>query len=99
MQLPSTSEVYAGLRYAGTAAATVATVGAVLGVLNNDQSAALVADVKQIKYVAELPSRDVLLAKVLGGMQAPISNFVYTLSGVLSKFVRTLDAVRAAKKA
>ena len=58
-----------------------------------------VADVKQIKYVAELPSREVLLAKVLGGMKAPISNLVYTLSGTLSKFVRTLDAVRAAKKA
>ncbi|MEI7904240.1 MAG: 50S ribosomal protein L10 [Candidatus Firestonebacteria bacterium] len=57
-----------------------------------------VANQAQIKFVADLPSREVLLSKVLGGMKAPMSNLAYVLSGTLSKFVRTLDAVRAAKK-
>jgi hypothetical protein len=32
-------------------------------------------------------------------MRAPIAGLVYTLSGLLSKFVRTVDAVREDKQA
>ena len=56
-----------------------------------------VADQSQIKYCADLPSREVLLSRVFGGMKAPMSNLVYVLNGTISKFVRTLDAVRASK--
>jgi large subunit ribosomal protein L10 len=52
----------------------------------------------QIKVLASLPSREVLLAKVLGGMQAPVSRFVGVLSGTLRKAVTVLDAI-AKKKA
>ena len=44
-------------------------------------------------------SREELLAKLLGTMQAPIAKLVRTLNEVPGKFVRTLAAVRDAKQA
>ena len=54
---------------------------------------------KEIAALAALPSRDELIAKLMGTMQAPIAKFVRTLNEVPSKFVRTLAAVRDAKPA
>jgi large subunit ribosomal protein L10 len=51
-----------------------------------------------IAALAALPSRDELLAKLLGTMQAPIAKFVQTLNEVPGKFVRTLAAVRDQKE-
>ncbi len=56
-------------------------------------------DVKAIKVLASLPSREELLAKLLGTMQAPIAKFVRTLNEVPSKFVRGVAAVRDQKSA
>ena len=53
----------------------------------------------KIKARASLPSRDELLAKLMGTMQAPIAKFVQTLNEVPSKFVRGLAAVRDQKEA
>jgi len=52
---------------------------------------------KDIKALALLPSREELLAKLLGTMQAPIAKLVRTLNEVPGKFVRTLAALRDAK--
>jgi large subunit ribosomal protein L10 len=41
-----------------------------------------------------MPSREELLSKLLGTMQAPIAQFVRTLNEVPTKFVRGLAAVR-----
>jgi large subunit ribosomal protein L10 len=57
-----------------------------------------VIGVDQIKVLASLPSREVLLARVVGGIQAPISKFVNVLAGTLRQVVTVLDAV-AKKKA
>ncbi|MHB1414633.1 MAG: 50S ribosomal protein L10 [Chloroflexota bacterium] len=46
----------------------------------------------QIEQLAGLPSRDVLLARVMGGMQAPITGMVTVLSGTLRGFVNVLQA-------
>ena len=54
---------------------------------------------KQIAALAGLPSRDELIAKLMGTMQAPIGTFVRTLNEVPSKLVRALAAIRDAKKA
>ncbi len=54
---------------------------------------------KEITALAMLPSRDELLSKLVGTMQAPIAKFVRTLNEVPSKFVRALAAVRDAKPA
>jgi large subunit ribosomal protein L10 len=53
--------------------------------------------VKEVKALAALPSREELLAKLLGTMQAPVVKFVQTLNEVPGKFVRTLAAVRDAQ--
>jgi len=54
-------------------------------------------NVEGIKALAALPSREELLAKLLGTMQAPIATFVRTLNEVPTKFVRGLAAVRDQK--
>ena len=57
-----------------------------------------VMSAKDISALAALPSRDELLAKLVGTMQAPIAKFVRTLNEVPGKFVRTVAAVRDAKQ-
>ncbi len=58
-----------------------------------------VLDAEGVKALATLPSRDELLAKLMGTMQAPIAQFVRTLNEVPTKFVRGLAAVRDQKQA
>jgi large subunit ribosomal protein L10 len=53
---------------------------------------------KEIGALATLPSRDQLIAKLMGTMQAPVTQFVQTLNQVPGKFVRTLAAVRDQKE-
>ena len=57
-----------------------------------------VIDVEGVKALAELPSREQLIAQVLRGMQAPISGFVGVLQGTLRKLVYVLEAVRKQKE-
>ncbi|WP_075579072.1 50S ribosomal protein L10 [Acidaminococcus massiliensis] len=52
----------------------------------------------EVKAVAELPSREELLAKLVGSMQAPISGLVNVLQGTIRNFVYTLEAVRQKKE-
>ena len=54
---------------------------------------------KEVTALASLPSREELLAKLLGTMQAPIAKFARTLNEVPSRFVRTLAAVRDKRQA
>ena len=56
-----------------------------------------VVTLDQIKVLASLPSREALLSKVLGTMQAPISGFVNVLAGTLRKFVNVMDAIAKKK--
>ena len=57
-----------------------------------------VLSAKEIGALATMPSREQLLASLMGTMNAPITKFVQTLNEVPSKFVRALAAVRDAKK-
>ena len=57
-----------------------------------------VMDANGVKALATMPSREELLSKLLGTMQAPITQFVRTLNEVPTKFVRGLAAVRDAKE-
>jgi len=52
---------------------------------------------QDIKVLAQLPSREQLIATLLGTMQAPMAKLVRTLNEVPARFVRTLAAVRDAK--
>ena len=53
-----------------------------------------VMSAKDVGNLASMPSREELLAKLLGTMQAPIAQFVRTLNEVPTKFVRGLAAIR-----
>ena len=52
----------------------------------------------EIKALSKLPSREELLAMLMGTMQAPVAKFVQTLNEVPTAFVRALAAVRDAKE-
>ena len=58
-----------------------------------------IVSIEEIRRIANLPPRDQLLAQVLGTMRAPLTGLAFTLGGLLSKFVRTVDAVREQKQA
>jgi large subunit ribosomal protein L10 len=49
----------------------------------------------ELERIAKLPPRDVLLAQVIGTMNAPVTGLVFVLQGLIAKFVRTLKAVEA----
>ena len=51
-----------------------------------------------VSVLAKMQSRDELLSKLLGTMQAPIAKFVKTLNEVPTKFVRGVAAVRDLKE-
>ena len=58
-----------------------------------------IVSIEEIRRIADLPPREQLLALVLGTMRAPLTGLAFTLGGLLSKFVRTVDAVREQKQA
>jgi large subunit ribosomal protein L10 len=47
----------------------------------------------QVGELSKLPSRDMLIAQVVGGIQSPITGLVGSLNGILSNFVYTLQAI------
>lgn len=57
-----------------------------------------VIDASEVKALASLPSREELIAKLLGSMNAPISNTVNVLQGVIRNAVYVLDAIRVQKE-
>lgn len=57
-----------------------------------------VIDAQGVKALASLPPREVLIAKALGSMQAPIVGIVNVLQGSIRNLVYALDAVRQQKE-
>jgi large subunit ribosomal protein L10 len=53
---------------------------------------------KELAAIANLPSRDVLLAQVASGFISPLNSFAYILSEMVGRFVRVIDGLRAAKE-
>ena len=58
-----------------------------------------VISVDEIKTLAELPSREELLARMLRSMNAPVSGLVTVLSGTIRSLVYALNAVKEKKEA
>lgn len=52
-----------------------------------------VLTVEEVKAVANLPSREVLVARVIGGLQAPLSGLVNCLAGLIRGLITVLKAV------
>jgi large subunit ribosomal protein L10 len=53
---------------------------------------------REIVTLASMPSREQLLAQLMGTMKAPVAKFVQTLNEVPGKFVRTLAALHAERE-
>lgn len=58
-----------------------------------------VISVDEIKTLAELPSREELLARMLRSMNAPVSGLVTVLNGTIRSLVYALNAVKEKKEA
>jgi len=53
---------------------------------------------EEVTAMAQLPSKDVLQAKLVNILHAPIAGFVYALKANLTGLVRALDQVRQKTK-
>ncbi len=58
-----------------------------------------VIEAADIKRLADMPSRDVMISMALATMNAPASNFVRTLSEIPAGFVRVLGSIQRQKEA
>jgi large subunit ribosomal protein L10 len=56
-------------------------------------------DKKGVTALATMPSKEELIAKMLGSMQAPVANFAVVLSNLLSGIVRVLNGIAQSKEA
>lgn len=56
-----------------------------------------VLTVQMLNELAQLPSREILLAKLLGTMNAPATNFALVLSAVPRQLVTALNAIKEKK--
>jgi large subunit ribosomal protein L10 len=54
---------------------------------------------KDVEALAEVPSREVLLARLAGSLQSPIAGFVRVLAGPQQKLVYALEAIKGTKAA
>ena len=57
-----------------------------------------VVDADDIIRIAKLPPREVMLAQLLAGLQAPMAGLVGVLSGLLRNFVSVLEAIARKKE-
>ncbi|PIQ27056.1 50S ribosomal protein L10 [bacterium (Candidatus Blackallbacteria) CG17_big_fil_post_rev_8_21_14_2_50_48_46] len=57
-----------------------------------------VVSANDLKQIATLPSREEMVAKLMGSMQSPAQGVVITLSGVARNLVYALEAVRKQKE-
>ncbi len=54
---------------------------------------------KDVEALAELPSREVLLGRMVGSLASPLTRLVLVLSGPQRKLVYALDSIRSQKSA
>jgi large subunit ribosomal protein L10 len=53
----------------------------------------MILDQSQLLDLAKLPTREELLAQILGSMNAPLSNFMNISQGIIRKFLYAIDAI------
>lgn len=57
-----------------------------------------VIDAQSVKVLAELPSKQELVAKLLGSLNAPVVNLVGVLGGPVRAFVYALNSIKESKE-
>ena len=63
------------------------------GILGRD-----VLDAQSVRELADLPSREVMIARVLGTMMSPIQRMVWVLNAPVTQLARVLDQIREQKE-
>lgn len=58
-----------------------------------------IVSIDEIKRLADLPSREVLIAQALGGLNAPIAGFANVLQGTIRNLVYALNAIKEKQEA
>lgn len=53
---------------------------------------------EEVMNLADMPSREELLARVMGSMNSPLQGFVMVTSGVLRKFLYAVNAISESKE-
>ncbi|MCR4398978.1 MAG: 50S ribosomal protein L10 [Firmicutes bacterium] len=56
-------------------------------------------DAEQVKWLADLPGREVLLSRVAGGMRSPLAGLVTVLQSTLRGFVYAVESLRKQREA
>ena len=54
-----------------------------------------VIDVKTVEALADIPSKEVLIAKLLGSIKSPLYNFAYAIQAVVDKDAAPAEAAEA----
>ena len=57
----------------------------------------VVVDPKGVQVLADLPPREVLIARIMGSLNAPVTNFVGVCAAMLRSVVYAVEAVRKQK--
>jgi len=57
-----------------------------------------IIDIDKIKELADIPGREVLIAKILGSLNSPITGFANVLQGNIKNLVYALDAIKDQKE-
>ena len=57
-----------------------------------------IVDPGQVKCIASLPAREVLLSRLLGSMNSPITGLVYVLNDTVARAVRLFGRIAEAKQ-
>jgi large subunit ribosomal protein L10 len=65
--------------------------------IKGGQIAGKILDMGAVKRLAEMPSRDVLLAQTLSAMQAVPASMVRVLNGIIAKLLNVLKAIEQEK--
>ncbi len=58
-----------------------------------------IIDIDGVKYLASLPPKEVLIAQVLGGINAPIQGFANVLQGTIRSLATVLNAIAEKQEA
>lgn len=58
-----------------------------------------ILSINDVKALADLPSKEELYAKILGGLNSPATGIVGTINAVMGNLVRAIDEVRKQKEA
>jgi large subunit ribosomal protein L10 len=57
----------------------------------------LYKNASEVEEISKIPSKEILLGKVLGGLSSPLKGFASSLNGVTRKFVYALSAIAEKK--